>query len=192
MERTRTGSIWASGMSFNLVRPGMLAAVLGLATVQFARSETAGERFAASYFNPLPQAVDVPVRGSRSDTIRDILGRPYDRKTISCWRTENTAVWVLEARAKSGRITAGFALRDGRLERVKVLEYRGNHGRDVQAGSFTRQFDGAGLSEDRQLDRSIDGVSGATISSRTMVNLARLALVLEAAARAAAGSPAGP
>lgn len=192
MGRTRAGSTWASGMSSSRIHRWALVAVLGLTALRFSRGETMGESFAASYFNPLPPAVDIPVRGSQAGTIRDILGRPYDRKTIRCWRAANTAVWILEARAKSGRITAGFALRDGRLERVKVLEYRGQHGRDVQSGSFTRQFDGAGLSSDRQLDRSIDGISGATISVRTLVHMARLALVLEAESRASDGSPAGP
>ncbi|PSQ91940.1 MAG: FMN-binding protein, partial [Proteobacteria bacterium SW_6_67_9] len=49
---------------------------------------------------------------------------------------------------------------------------------EVRREVFLEQFEGATLTDDRQLDHSIDGISGATLSVRALTKLARLALYL--------------
>ena len=66
----------------------------------------------------------------------------------------------------------------GRLERVKVLVFRESRGWEVRHPFFTDQFNEIGLTGELDLDRGIDGISGATLSVRALKKLARLALYL--------------
>ena len=88
-------------------------------------------------------------------------------------------MWILDTLGRTGIITAGIVIQRGRVERVEVLVFRERRGQGVQAASFTRQFEGAALTDRGGLDRRIDGITGATISVRAVTNLARLALYLD-------------
>jgi hypothetical protein len=66
----------------------------------------------------------------------------------------------------------------GRLERIKVLVFRESRGWEVRHPFFTDQFRETGLTGDLDLDRDIDGISGATLSVRALKKLSRLALYL--------------
>ena len=57
-------------------------------------------------------------------------------------------------------------------------------GWEVRYPFFTDQFDKASLNEEMQLDRSIDNISGATLSVRAVTKLARVALLLDKAVNA--------
>jgi Na+-translocating ferredoxin:NAD+ oxidoreductase RnfG subunit len=59
----------------------------------------------------------------------------------------------------------------------------------VQSANFLRQFVDARLGEQQQLDRSIDGIAGATLSVRAMVRVSRLALWLHQEAMQKAAMP---
>ena len=52
-------------------------------------------------------------------------------------------------------------------------------GWEVRHSFFTDQFKDAIIKPDLQLDKSIDGISGATLSVRALRKLARLALFLD-------------
>lgn len=111
------------------------------------------------------------------------------QSTLASWakRYREEGVEGLETRGRSNTITAGFVVHAGRLTRTEVLVYRE---RKIRLRSFTRQFDGASLTEGRRLDRRIDGITGATISVKAMQNLARVALYLNSVrASAITGSP---
>lgn len=58
--------------------------------------------------------------------------------------------------------------------------FRESRGFEVRYPFFTDQFRGARLREGLDLDREIDGISGATLSVRALTKLARLALLLRA------------
>ena len=55
----------------------------------------------------------------------------------------------------------------GTILEVQLLVYRETHGHEVRSRRFRSQFKGKSLDDPIQLDRDIDAVSGATISSRT-------------------------
>jgi hypothetical protein len=61
---------------------------------------------------------------------------------------------------------------------LRVLIYRESRGWEVRHAFFTRQFDQAQL-ENGKLDRSIDGITGATLSVEALQRAARLALWLD-------------
>jgi uncharacterized protein with FMN-binding domain len=86
----------------------------------------------------------------------------------------------LEEIGKEQPITTGIVVEDGKIDQVKVLVFRESRGFEVRYPFFTDQFRGATLREGLDLDREIDGISGATLSVRALTKLARLALLLHA------------
>lgn len=136
---------------------------------------------------PAPQRLwlDERLRG----LVHDVLGHDLNALRVRYWRAGARTAWLLEEIGKEEPITAGIVVNGGRIESVRVLIFRESRGWEVRYPFFTDQFKGAALTDARRLDRSIDGISGATLSVRAMEKLARLALVLhrqtEAAAQAA-------
>ncbi|TNF33763.1 MAG: FMN-binding protein [Gammaproteobacteria bacterium] len=108
-----------------------------------------------------------------------ILGHAPGYMRLRYWPVEGGTAWVMDEIGKEMPITMGVVIRHGAIDRVQILEYRESRGGEVRYPFFTGQFQGARLQE-RQLDRHIDGISGATLSVRAVRNVARLALYLDA------------
>ena len=109
-----------------------------------------------------------------------ILGHPPGMLRVRYWAAgEARSAWILEEIGKEEPITAGFVVAEGRLEQVKLLVFRESRGWEIRHPFFTDQFTRARLKGDRDLDRGIDGITGATLSVRAMKRLARLALYLD-------------
>ncbi len=121
------------------------------------------------------------IRGEHRGAIRDILGHGFGALRIAYWRNGGRTAWILEEIGKVKPITTGLAVDNGAVERVRVLIYRESRGWEVRHSFFTDQFVGARLVRGNNLDRRIDGISGATLSVRALTNLARLALYLHTA-----------
>ena len=122
-----------------------------------------------------------------------ILGRRYAASRLTYWSAGGKRLWLLDGRGLSGRFTAGFVVEDGSLVHSEVLQYVGAQGRAITGKPFLRQFRGVRLRRGGNgLDRQVEAVSGATISATAFTNLARLVLVLDAAAgKPAAAAEAG-
>jgi hypothetical protein len=97
---------------------------------------------------------------------------------VRYWARGARTAWILEEIGKTQPITTGIVVDQGAIARIAVLVYRESHGWEVRYPFFTTQFKGATLSGTHQLDRSIDGISGATLSVRALTRLARVALLL--------------
>jgi len=130
-----------------------------------------------------PEGVPPPrilwLKGELRSAVREILGHRYPALRIRYWRRDGRTAFILEEIGKDEPITVGILVREGRIERIRVLIFRESRGDEVRHDFFTRQFEGARLDERRRLDRTIDNISGATLSVRAMKKLARLALLLE-------------
>ena len=162
-----------------------LACVFGLAGLALgARAGDAAADFAAAEFGSPPPPSSIEIRGPVAETATRILGHACPLPRVRYWRADGRTAWVLETRGKMGPIVAGFVVRAGRIEKSRVLASREQRGREIQSRRFLAQFEGVALRADLALDRRVDGLTGATISSNAMRNLARLALHLDAAARA--------
>jgi hypothetical protein len=61
------------------------------------------------------------------------------------------------------------------------LIFRESRGWEVRHAFFTDQFDQATLTRNTELDRTIDNISGATLSVRAVTKLSRIALLLDQA-----------
>ena len=108
-----------------------------------------------------------------------ILGHPLHLLRVHYWAKGSLSVWILEETGKEQPITTGIVVDSGKVAQMRVLIYRENRGEEVRQPFFLDQFKGAGLQQDDELDRHIDGVSGATLSTRALIKLARLALFFD-------------
>lgn len=108
-----------------------------------------------------------------------ILGHAPKQVTIRYWKNNLKTAWILDEIGKEEPITAGFVIQAGKLNQVVVLNYRENRGGEVRYPHFLKQYQGADLQKDYQLDKTIDGISGATLSVRAMGRMARLALYFD-------------
>ena len=75
-------------------------------------------------------------------------------------------------------ITIGFEIGDNGIVASRVLAFRESRGWEIRFEAFTAQFEGASLEPSRELDRSIDNITGATLSVNAYKRLARFALWL--------------
>jgi len=105
-----------------------------------------------------------------------ILSHKPATRRVRYWINGQRSVWVLDEIGKDQPITVGIIVNQSKLEKIKILVFRESRGDEVRYPSFTRQFSQASLSEDYQLDRAIDGISGATLSVRAVKKLSKLAL----------------
>lgn len=111
--------------------------------------------------------------------ITRIMGHPSAQRRIRYWRDGVRSAWILDEIGKEEPVTIGYVVDKGRIERVRVLIYRESRGDEVRYPRFTEQFKGATLKNEIDLDRSIDNISGATLSVDAMTRTARLALYLD-------------
>ena len=137
------------------------------------------QAFLSQAFNgQVPSSATIWIKGSLKTAISAILGHDYPALRIRYWRRDRRLAWILEEIGKEKPITAGFVIDDGRIAMTRVLVFRESRGHEIRYPAFTRQFEGAGLDADGQLDRGIDGISGATLSVNAMRKLAAVALLL--------------
>jgi len=68
---------------------------------------------------------------------------------------------------------------DNAIQDVKVLVFRESRGWEVKYPFFTDQFNQVQLNNEKELNKHIDGISGATLSVNALRKLARLALYFE-------------
>ncbi|MGC2967791.1 FMN-binding protein [Paraburkholderia aspalathi] len=142
------------------------------------------EAFLAEAFGaavPPPKALDLtdPVQSKLMQT----FGKQYPQQRLRYWKSGTRSAWILDDIGKDGYVptTTGFIVQNGAIQAARVLIYRESRGDQVADPSFTKQFTGAHLAG-AQLDRQIDGISGATLSVQMMQRLARAALTLDSVA----------
>ena len=126
----------------------------------------------------VPKVSKIWIKKDLKVKIREIMEHDLGVLRIKYWRKDTRTAWILEEIGKARPITAGIVINDSRIESINVLTFRESRGWEVRYPFFTDQFSDATLKENNQLDRHIDGISGATLSVKAMTKMARLALVL--------------
>ncbi len=132
-----------------------------------------------TFADGVPEAKMIWVTKSIRPTVEKILAHKPNALRIRYWRKASRTAWILEEIGKEKPITTGIVIDNGQIERVKVLVFRESRGWEVRHDFFTDQFKGAQIKTDHQLNKSIDGISGATLSVRALRKLARLALYFD-------------
>jgi len=143
-----------------------------------ADQETETSRFLQEVYTQPPAADTLWLTRELRPAVRSIMEHDYPAARLRYWRAGLRTAWVLEEIGKEMPITVGIAVDNDAVERVRVLVYRESRGWEVQNPAFTAQFAGARLTPRQDLDRTIDGISGATLSVRALNRLTRLALLL--------------
>ncbi len=157
--------------------------LLGPAAQAAVTYQTPAEFLDFAFAGTPPEPQVVWLTGERKQIVEQILGHPYASLRVRYWRAGKRSAWILEEIGKELPITVGVAVDDHAIAAIRVLVFRESRGWEIRHGFFTDQFRDARLNADKQLDRHIDGISGATLSVRAMKKLARLALYLDAATR---------
>jgi hypothetical protein len=142
------------------------------------RNVSRDEFLAAAFYNQEPEQKMLWLDSTHRDTMEEILGHPYRGLRIRYWAVNDRLAWILDEIGKDKPITIGVVAEDGRVMAVTVLEFRETRGGEVRYDFFTNQFLGAGLRSDLRLDQDIDGITGATLSVRAVIDVAELALYL--------------
>lgn len=130
------------------------------------------------FANKPPAVKKVWITGKIREVSAKILQHKPQQLRVSYWLQGSRSVWILDEIGKEQPITAGIIIKNGQVERVKVLIFRESRGDEIRHNFFINQFHKARLTKEYQLDRSIDGISGATLSVRALTKLSRLALYL--------------
>ena len=125
----------------------------------------------------VPKSSVIWVKGDLRKTVADILSHKYSGMRIRYWQQNERSAWILNEIGKEQPITFGVVIDAGKVAHVKVLAFRESRGWEIRYPAFTRQFSNAAL-VGLELDRHIDGVSGATLSVWAMTAVTRLALYL--------------
>lgn len=144
--------------------------------------ETQGEFLNRAFSESPPEPSIVWLSGDRKSGVEQILGHDYPALRLRYWCRNERSAWILEEIGKDLPITVGVVVNHDYIESLRVLTYRENRGGEVTTPSFTEQFNGSSLDGDASLDRSIDGITGATLSARALTRLAKMALFMNQSA----------
>ncbi len=124
-----------------------------------------------------PQAQTLWVQGALRERLEDALGERVGLR-LRYWLLEGRSAWVLDRVGKDHPITSGFVVGASGIEQVAVLIFRESRGWEVKHDFFTRQFLGGRLNDRGRLDRTVNNITGATLSVQAMQRMARAALIL--------------
>ncbi len=134
--------------------------------------------FLVQTFGEIPEAQRITLSGDLAKEVKNILGHRYKKIRIPYWQNECRSAWILEEIGKERYITTGLVVNSQGLEKVKVLIFRESRGWEVKQAFFSEQFINAKLTHNNKLDKSIDNISGATLSVRAVTDISRMALLL--------------
>ena len=125
-----------------------------------------------------PKAKALWLTKTQRAKIKQILAHDFKKLRLRYWQQGNKTAWILNEIGKEKPITIGIVINNQKIEDIKVLAFRESRGSEIRHDFFTRQFIHATLTDELQLDRYIDGISGATLSVRAITKIARIALYL--------------
>lgn len=108
------------------------------------------------------------------------FGRAYPQAQIRYWKADGRSAWILDDIGKVGYqlTTSGFVVKDGAIDFARVLIYRESRGEQIAEASWLKKISGARVSGG-SLNRTIDNISGATLSVKMMERMAATALLLD-------------
>ena len=156
----------------------------------------AGSAFAADYLTvPLAQRELIPaadrfvdakltLTDAQRDAIKKLSGVRQREAEQPVWRAEKDGQlvgWFIvdEVIGKHEFITYATAISpDGKVLGVEVLVYRETYGYQVREAEWRNQFKGKGLADHFKLDDDIRNITGATLSSRNVMNGVKRLLAL--------------
>ncbi|MFA7553812.1 MAG: FMN-binding protein [Spongiibacteraceae bacterium] len=123
-----------------------------------------------------PQALWL--NASIKNEISQILTHEYNGLRVRYWRSGSRTAWIFNEIGKELPITIGVGVDQNQVMQIEILSFRESRGGEVRYPFFRDQFQGVSLADDHRLSKTIDGISGATMSVRAVSRVTRLALYL--------------
>ncbi|GAA4356781.1 hypothetical protein GCM10023151_05050 [Kangiella marina] len=141
------------------------------------------QQFIHQAFAPLEEGVRPKMKtlwldDEVQEKITEILDHSYPKLRLRYWQHSDQSVWFLDEIGKEKPISFGVSVKGQQISAIRVLEFRESRGDEIHMQAFTEQFEQIKLTEDNELDRHIDGITGATMSVSAMKKIARVALML--------------
>jgi len=159
---------------------GFCIAAYAVADSEAGRYLTTAEFLQTAFPEGAPDSSTLWVQGDLRGEIETVLGHPFGSLRVRYWYDGVTSAWVLDEVGKDLPITIGVTIAAGEIRGLRILQFRESRGWEVRYPFFTDQFRDARLGEDGNLDRHVDGISGATLSVKAVTRIARTALLLHA------------
>jgi Na+-translocating ferredoxin:NAD+ oxidoreductase RnfG subunit len=134
----------------------------------------------------------VTLNATQLAQIKKISGTPQHSKTPKIWRAvkgKSTLGWMIvdAVIGKHDYITYATAISpDGRVLGVEIMTYRESYGGEVRNGAWRAKFRGKTLADTFKLNQDIPNISGATLSSRNVMDGVKRLLAIHAVALAEA------
>lgn len=150
------------------------------ANVTYSKLEEAEEKFLAKIESQSPiEKNRLILKKDQLKKVQIPMGHKYKKRIFSYWRTENQSIWILNSIGKYKPITAAFVVEECKIKEANVLIYREQHGYEIKYEAFLSQFAGVDIDSKYDLTKTIDNISGATLSVNSMDRMARAALMLD-------------
>jgi hypothetical protein len=168
-------------MRHPLFSRGCAATLLTLAMLSASADSMylAPEDFIAGAFDGDPPAPELLwLSTAQRNELRNSLGQELRSLRVRYWQQGMRSAWILDEIGKDQPITTGVIVNNDSIEAIQVLIFRESRGWEIKHTFFSDQFIGARATTDNQLDRHIDGITGATLSVQAVQRQARLALFL--------------
>ncbi len=127
----------------------------------------------------VPAASVLWLNKAHQEKAETLLGHRAPGLRVRYWQQGDRVAWIFDETGKEYPITMGFVISEQTIESVAILIYRETRGGEVRHSYFTGQFVGAKLNESERLSKTIDGISGATLSVNAVEAVARWALYLQ-------------
>lgn len=165
-------------LSIRVIIVLLLAAPLSVAAKTISKKEFIAMAFTDTKSQPKPETLwlndDLQAKATA------ILDHRYPKLRLRYWLdpANKQTVWFLDEIGKERPISFGISVINDRVDLIKVLAFRESRGGEIRMASFTEQFNNIGITDDTGLNRTIDGITGATMSVIAMKKITRLALVL--------------
>jgi hypothetical protein len=135
------------------------------------------EDFALQVFQESKPWQTLWLKQDQRDQLSKILNRPFKQLRLRYVSNGQTSLWIFDEIGKELPITIGFAVDDSGIKALEILSYRETRGGEVIYPAFRQQFYGARLQADKDLNRPIDGITGATLSVWSVKRAAAAALL---------------
>lgn len=165
-------------LALSLLVPAAAMAEIYLTPEQFVQAA-----FGAATLKTAPTVETLWLTKDVATQAENILGHAPKQVRLKFWKVGLQTAWILDEIGKEEPITAGFVVENGKILQANILAYRESRGGEVRHANFLKQYQGASLQQDAQLNKTIDGISGATLSVRAVGRMARLALYFDQISR---------
>lgn len=167
-------------------KPSRMKALLLITALLFSQAtfakgvyQTPESFLKSSFSGEVPVSKTIWLNKEKKQVITNILQHTPRFIRVKYWQKGEKTVWILNEIGKEKPITVGVIIESSSIKELKVLEFRESRGWEVKHEFFTQQFKGVGISPEKKLNGTVDGISGATLSVRALKKIARISLYLE-------------